>query len=88
MGKYARTFALQVGTQPKQLVAKDEKRTTFLVYNNGSVTVYILSAQTMTAADGMPVIAGASYENDSSTAAFWIIAASGTQDVRVEVTGD
>jgi len=87
-GSYTRTFKLPVTTQAVQLVAKDSKRARLIVYNNGSATVYILSAQNMTTSDGIPVAAGTSYTNDTTTAELYIVAASGTQDVRVQVDGN
>jgi len=87
-GTYSRTFRLKVTTKVVQLCAKDPKRTGLLVYNKGDVTVCILSAQNLTVDDGMPVTTKASYSNKESTNAYWIVAESGTQDVRVEVVGN
>jgi hypothetical protein len=86
--KKARTFALTVTTAVQKLVGKNSTRTGLLVYNNGTATVYILSAQNLTSADGIPVAAGASYENNETTAELWIVAASGSQNVRVEEDTD
>jgi len=88
LGKYTRTFKLDVTTKVAQLCAEDPKRKAILVYNNGSAAVYILSAQNQTASDGIPVAAGSSYTNDTTTAELWIVAASGTQNVRVQIDGD
>lgn len=85
LGEHSRTFRLKVTTKVQQLCAKNPKRTGLLAYNNGSATVYILSAQNLTTNDGIPVVASASYADETSCAAKWIVAASGTQDVRVEV---
>jgi len=81
----SRTFNIQAGTEAKQLVSANPKRVGLLVYNNGSVTVYILSAQNMAVGDGIPVAAGATYSNDESTNEYYIITESSTADVRVEV---
>ena len=85
IGTSTRIFKLNVTTKTIQLCAKNPKRTGLLVVNNSSVVVYILSAQNQSASDGIPIAAGASYTNDTTTAELFIIAASGTQDVRVEV---
>jgi len=83
-----RTFALAVGTSPVKLCDKDPKRRAMLVYNNGSVTIYILSAQNLAAAQGIPVVANAAYQNDDCYGEYWIVAASGSQDVRVELDSE
>jgi len=85
MGKTSRTYRLKVTTQAQQLVSESEKRVFFMAYNNGTAKVYVLSAQNLTSDDGIPVAVGSHYKNDTSTAAFWIIAESDTQDIRVEV---
>lgn len=84
-GKYSRTFSLDVTTKVIQLCAANPKRKALLVYNAGSETVYVLSAPNLTASDGIPIAQSNSYSDDESTCRKWIIAASGTQDVRVEV---
>lgn len=88
LGKYSRTFSINVTTKVVQLVSEDPKRTGLLVYNNGSATVYLLSAQNLKATDGIPIAAAGSYSNKESYNAYWIVAESGTQDVRVEVVGN
>mgnify|MGYP001133272983 CR=1 FL=1 len=87
-GCRTRTSHITATTKVAQLVSKDPSRICVFLYNNGSVTVYILSAQNLDAADGIPVAAGGTYKNDTTTAALWIVAASGTADVRVQVDGD
>lgn len=88
LGKHSRTFGLNVTTKVVQVVASDPHRTGLLIYNNGSATVYVLSAQNMKVSDGIPVAAGVPYTNDTTTAALYIRSASGTQNVRVQVDGD
>jgi len=83
------TYPLSVGTTVKQLCKENPTRTRLFVYNTGSAIVYILSAQNKTSADGIPVAATTgTYENKTTTAAMWIVAASGTNDVRVEEDTD
>ena len=78
---------MDVTTKVVQVVAKDPHRTGLLIYNNGTAAVYLLSARNMKAADGIPIAKGSSYSNKESTNAYWIVAESGTQNVRVEVVG-
>jgi len=76
---------ITVTTKTKQLCAFNRKRKQLLVYNNGTATIEILSSQYAKYGDGIPVIAGATYTNkDYPQGRFWIVAESGTQDVRVE----
>lgn len=87
--KKLRIFTLSVTTEVKQLVKADPTRRRLYVYNTGSAIVYILSAQNKTSADGIPVaVTTGTYENKTTTAPMWIIAASGTCDVRVEEDTD
>jgi hypothetical protein len=83
-----RIFAFTVTAKAKAVVSKDVRRKCFYIYNNGSESVYLLSAQNQKYTDGIPIAASGDYENDSSTAAFWLISASGSVDVRVEVDGE
>ena len=87
-GSKTNIFALSVTTTAKELAKENPKRTLLLVCNNGTATVDVLSKQTQASGEGIPVLKGETYINDTSTAAFWIIAASGTQDIRVEEDGD
>ena len=84
VGKYTRTYKLPVTTRVAQLAAETPNRVCIFIYNNGSATVYLLSQQKQTAIDGIPIPAAASYNNDTCYGEYWIIAASGTQDIRVE----
>lgn len=84
LARLPNTFSLQVGTKAQKLVAENPKRKAFLVYNNGSATVYILSGPNKSKNDGIPVPIGETYNNDTCYGEFWIIAETGTQDVRIE----
>ena len=79
-----RTFAITVGTTAVRLLTSNIKRKAFLIYNNGTATVYLISEQTLPAAKGIPIPAGASYNNDTCFGEYWIISESAGQDVRVE----
>jgi len=84
-----RTFALSVTTDVKELVKKNLSRTRVYVCNTGSAIVYVLSAQNLKATDGIPVAATTgTYENKTTTGPMWVVAASGTNDVRVEENTD
>jgi len=87
-GKHARFRAHSVGTTPVQILAENPRRKGFLVYNNGTATVYLLDDPTLPKKEGMPISAGASYDNDTTTAAIYLVAESGTQNVRVEEDTD
>jgi hypothetical protein len=87
-GTKARVFKLNVTTKVTQLCASNPKRTGLLIYNNGSSTVELLTAQNLSYGDGIPIAAGAQFDDDDYTGPYWIVAASGTQDVRVLVTGN
>lgn len=86
--RYARIISLKVTTTPMQLLGENRKRKAFLVYNNGTATVEILDGPTRKYGEGIPVAAGAEYDNDDCYGEYWIVAASGTQDVRVEEDTD
>ena len=88
MAKNVVTRRLMVGTNVLQLVSENPKRKSLLVYNNGTATVYILSAENLGKDDGMPVAAGGSFEDEETTGALYIVAESGIQDVRVMVAGE
>lgn len=83
-GSKSRTFAVTVTTESTPLVKENPQRTGLIVYNNGTATIYVLSAQNLKTTDGIPVLKGEPYENTISTAPYWAIADSGSQDVRVE----
>lgn len=77
-------FPLKVTTKPMPLVRSNPSRRCFRVVNKGTEVVYILSGPDQKAADGIPVAADAEYRNQWCTGPYWIVAAAGTQDVRVE----
>jgi len=87
-GKYTRVKAHAVGTKAVKILAENPKRKAFLVYNNGTATVYLIDDETVPKEDGIPIPPGGSYDNDTTTAAIYLVAESGTQDVRVEEDTD
>ena len=88
MAKNVVTRRLIVGTDVVQLVGENPKRKSLLVYNNGSANVYILGSKSNTKEDGIPIGPGVSYEDDDSTGALYIVAETGTQDVRIMSRGE
>lgn len=77
--------AVKVATKPKMLVDVNPHRKSLLIYNNGTATVELLSSKDGRYGDGIPVPVGGRYENDHyCQGAYWIIAESGTQDIRFE----
>lgn len=88
MGKNIVTRRLIVGTDVMSLVGENPKRKVLLVYNNGTATVYILGAESNSKEEGIPVPAGGSFDDDASTGALYIVAESGTQDVRIMTIGE
>jgi len=84
LARIPRTFPLTVTTAVMELVQENPTRKGLLVVNLGSNTVYILSAQNLKYTDGIPVTNGGSYSNDNCYGAYWIVAATGSNDVRVE----
>jgi len=83
-----RTYALSVTSTVQQLCSKDKKRNSIKVFNLSSNTVYVLSAQNMKYTDGYPVTATLPYENVITKEALWIVAETGTNDVRVQVDSE
>lgn len=65
------------------LLAANASRTTALLANNGTQTVYLGVANTVTTANGVPLAPGATLTDETTTGAWWGITASGTGDVRV-----
>ena len=71
-------------TKPQQILRDNPKRKSFLIYNNGSATVELLSSPQQKYGDGIPIAYGIPYDNEVATGSFWLIAESGEQDVRME----
>lgn len=84
----SRIFALSVTTAAQQLCGKDPKRKSLKVFNLAENTVYVTSAQNMKYTDGYPVTASLPYENKECKERLWIIASTGTNDVRVQVDSE
>jgi len=86
--KYPKIRKVLVTTKTELLVPANVKRKFFMVYNNGTANVELLSGADQKYGDGIPIAPGVSYENTKSYGAYWIVAASDTQDVRLEEDSD
>jgi len=71
--------------KPTQILDADCKRKSFLLVNKGDATIELLSSPHQKFGDGIPIAPQVPYDNDTATGAFWLIAESGTQNVRLEV---
>ena len=77
--------AFKVGSKkPKQILRDNPKRESFLIYNNGTEYIELLSTPHQKYGDGIPIPPGVQYESDTATGSFWLIAKNGEQDVRIE----
>ena len=88
LARLPRTYHLTVTTKAMKLVTENPTRKGLLVYNNGTAKVFILSSPALGKEDGIPVAVGTSYSNDDCYGELWIVADSGSQDVRVEEDTD
>lgn len=87
-GDKTNTYAVKAEVSPKLLCSANPKRTCVAAYNNGSVTAYVTSAQSKPYTEGRPIIAGADYVNDTTTAELWILTATSSSDIRVQEDGN
>lgn len=85
-GNLNQSAAVSVGNTATLLLAANERRVSAIIYNNGSVTIYVGNAS-VTSSNGIPVAAATSFTDDASNGALYAITASSTADTRVaEVT--
>jgi len=66
-----------------QCLAANASRKTAVIYNNGSQTVYLGGSGSVTTSNGLPLLVGASVEDDTSVDAWFAVTASGTGDLRI-----
>ena len=88
VGSSSRTFPFTAGTKVKEICPKQVGRVNVLIYNNGSITAYVVAAQNDKYTSGIPILAGATYTNDTTIAALYIVTASSTSDMRVQVDSE
>ena len=78
--------AFKVGsTKPQQVLVENCNRKAVLIYNNGTANIELLSSPQQKYGDGIPIVPKVPYSNqDYCQGAYWLIAESGDQDVRIE----
>lgn len=82
--KGTRTFSTAAPTNSAaQALAANTSRKEALIYNNGTMTVYLGKDNTVTTSNGLPLAPGATLRDDRATGAWWAIVASGTGDLRI-----
>lgn len=79
-------FPFTVTTTAKKLLDNNKQRKAVLIYNNGTAPVELLSTRTQTYGQGIPILAGAQYDNDhfNPQGEYYIISEAADQDIRVE----
>jgi len=91
---FPKIYAFTATTTPKLLLRKNPKRKAVLIFNNGSVTVELVSPGGAYG-QGIPILSvdattktavGNPYKNDhfNPQGEYFVVAASGTCDLRVE----
>jgi len=70
--------------KPKLILDDNRNRKAFVIFNNGSDTIELLSSPQQKYGDGMPIPAGLERYNDKATGSYWAISASGQQNARIE----
>jgi len=75
--------AVEVDDEVTTVLNAHAGRTGFIIVNNSAQTVY-LGGDAVTTVNGLPLDAGASYENQLWVGAIYGIVAAGTADLRVE----
>ena len=80
-----RIYAFTATTTPQLFLRQNPKRKAVLIFNNGAVTVELLSHGGVYG-QGIPISPNVPYDNDhfNPQGEYWIVAASGTCDLRVE----
>lgn len=63
--------AVVVGDAATQILASQATRTGLIIVNNSTNTVFLGGSNTVTLANGLPLEAGASYENQDWVGAIW-----------------
>lgn len=82
--KGSKTFTDPAPTSSaSSIVAANSSRKSVTIHNAGSVTVYLGGTSGVTTSNGIPLGAGETLSDDSSTDAWYAITASGTADLRI-----
>ena len=80
------TFSHLASSSVTTVLSDNPNRVSWLIKNNGSVTVYIGFSSSLTAANGLPLYPGDVISDDSYTGPVYVITDSGTSDLRVMET--
>jgi len=78
-----RTYQFTADTTPKAAIPANPKRLSYSIVNNGSVTVYTGADAGLTTVSGEPLVAGAMVSDDEDKEDVYVIAESGTCDLRI-----
>ena len=81
-GSKSAPTAVSVASTATSILAANTSRKAAFIANNGTQTVYLGRDNTVTTANGLPLAAGQTWPDDTSTDAWYGIVASGTCDVR------
>lgn len=73
-----------VGTTATEVLTATTGRKSLLVQNAGSGPVYVGFDNTVTTANGVEIAAGGTYADETYSGSVYVIAASGTQDIRFQ----
>jgi len=79
-----RIWKQNITTEASKILDENPCRKAFRVQNLGTVNVELLFSPKQAYGDGIRIASGGEYINRDSQAAFWLIAESGTQDVRIQ----
>jgi DNA-binding beta-propeller fold protein YncE len=77
-----------VGTAVKQLVPYNPKRDVLVIFNNGTVNIYIHDSATAVLTEGLPIPPSSSISfvrawGDEPETELWVVADAENQDVRI-----
>jgi hypothetical protein len=81
-------WQLTATTTPQEILSEMKNRKAVTIYNNGAVTVYLGSSGGFVATQGLPIPAGMErfYDSFNAQGQYFVIAESGTADLRIEET--
>ncbi len=83
VGTAADASAATVGVAASLISASSSLTVSRVIYNNGTVPIFIGGANTVTTANGMPIPAGGYFTLDKSYGDIWAISGTAGQDVRI-----
>ena len=71
-----------------KILNKNPKRTSFFVKNNSGSTIFLITAQNQTVADGLPILTTLTFTDEHSKDEVWAISSGSNLDIRVWETSD